>query len=81
MTMLSILSQLPRTIVLLLQPGDFTKFQTFRNRGFICNLILTNRFQGVNSENLSQGTFVYFILAVTVFLMAILPRTQRSFRS
>ena len=61
MTMLSILSQLPRTIVLLLQPGDFTKFQTFRNRGFICNLILTNRFQGVNSENLSQGTFIYFI--------------------
>ena len=59
--MLSILSQLPRTIVLLLQPGDFTKFQTFRNRGFICNLILTNRFQGVNNENLSQGTFIYFI--------------------
>ena len=42
MTMLSILSQLPRTIVLLLQPGDWTKIQTFPpNRGFICDFFLS----------------------------------------
>ena len=41
-TMLSILAQLPRTVVALLQPQDFTRYQLVRDRGLLCDLLLTN---------------------------------------
>ena len=39
--MLQILYQLPRTIVLLLEPQDFTDYQRVTNRDFLCNFWLT----------------------------------------
>merc|ERR1712235_39331 len=36
--------------------GDFTKFQTFKNRGFICNLILTNSCDCLFDGNITQNT-------------------------
>ena len=45
-SMLRVLYTLPRTIVLLLQPLDFTQYATVPDRGFICNIILTNRSEG-----------------------------------
>ena len=44
--MLRVLYSLPRTIVLLLQPPDFSQYRTVPDRGFICNFILTNRCEG-----------------------------------
>ena len=41
--MLRVLYTLPRTIVLLLQPQDFSQYVTVPDRGLICDLILTNR--------------------------------------
>ena len=41
-TMLSILAQLPRTVVAVLQPQDFTRYQLVRDRGLLCDLLLTN---------------------------------------
>ena len=41
--MMRVLYSLPRTIVLLLQPLDFSQYATIPDRGFICDLILTNR--------------------------------------
>ena len=41
-TMLSILAQLPRTVVAVLQPQDFTRYQLVRDRGLLCGLLLTN---------------------------------------
>ena len=43
-SMLRILYTLPRTIVLLLQPQDFSEYVNVPDRGFICDIILTNRF-------------------------------------
>ena len=40
--MLSILAQLPRTVVAVLQPQDFTRYQLVRDRGLLCDLLLTN---------------------------------------
>ena len=41
--MLRVLYSLPRTIVLLLQPPDFSQYLTVPDRDFICDTILTNR--------------------------------------
>ena len=41
--MMRVLYRLPRTIVLLMQPQDFSQYATVPDRGFICDLILTNR--------------------------------------
>ena len=43
--MLRVLYTLPRTIVLLLQPQDFPQYATVPDRGFICDVILTNRWR------------------------------------
>ena len=45
--MLRVLYTLPRTIVLLLQPLDFSQYATIPGRGFICDVILTNRWERV----------------------------------
>ena len=39
--MMRILSQLPKTLVLLLEPPDYTQFGDIPNRGFICNFFVT----------------------------------------
>ena len=41
--MLDTLTQLPRTLVLLLQPQDFSKYSGVPDRDFLCDNILTSR--------------------------------------
>ena len=41
--MLNTLTQLPRTLVLLLQPQDFSKYSGVSDRDFLCDNILTSR--------------------------------------
>ena len=71
--MLRVLYTLPRTIVLLLQPQDFPQYVTVPDRGFICDVILTNRWR----EGGERDYFSFNIPPVVpAFLMATLEPTQ-----
>ena len=52
--MLDTLTQLPRTLVLLLQPQDFSKYSGVPDRDFLCDNILTSRFGSTIIINFDQ---------------------------
>ena len=54
--MLRVLYSLPRTIVLLLQPLDFSQYASLPDRGFICDTILTNSCSCLFNGNIAANT-------------------------